>query len=93
MVDGHVATFLRGHLPVSTPLASTSLDSLLVKALMFYRYVAIHAMQDDGHSHHDQPTMNGYSDSSQGKSPELRDTLAVVGGMLLPLLTHLGHQH
>ncbi|PKS10310.1 hypothetical protein jhhlp_002061 [Lomentospora prolificans] len=66
---------------------------LLLFSAGTFLYVAIHAMQDDGHSHHDQPTMNGYSDSSQGKSPELRDTLAVVGGMLLPLLTHLGHQH
>jgi solute carrier family 39 (zinc transporter), member 9 len=64
------------------------------------RYVAMHAMQEDsgtqGHEHHS--SMNGYSDGtgvSQKKQtkPQMRDTLATVGGMLLPLLTQFGHHH
>lgn len=55
------------------------------------RYVAVHAMQDDGHSHDEG--MNGFADPSQrnGSGPQVRDTLATVGGMLLPLLTQIGH--
>lgn len=62
------------------------------------RYVAMHAMQEDpsaqGHEHHS--AMNGYSDSSTQRKPsrpQMRDTLATVGGMLLPLLTQFGHHH
>ena len=56
------------------------------------RYVAVHAMQDDGHLHHDEG-VNGFADPSQrkGSGPQVRDTLATVGGMLLPLLTQIGH--
>lgn len=58
----------------------------------------MHAMQEDpsaqGHDHHS--TMNGYTDSSTQRKPsrpQMRDTLATVGGMLLPLLTQFGHHH
>jgi zinc transporter 9 len=42
--------------------------------------------------------MNGYGDSAQTsqrkqKGPQMRDTIATVGGMLLPLLTQLFHHH
>lgn len=53
-------------------------------------------MQDDGHhADHDTGGMNGFVDPSQRKSngPQMRDTLATVGGMLLPLLTQIGHHH
>lgn len=59
----------------------------------------MHAMQEDNtqqpHDHHS--SMNGYSDGGglqrkQGR-PQMRDTLATVGGMLLPLLTQFGHHH
>ena len=60
----------------------------------------MHAMQEDGnsqgggHEHHS----NGYAEGgnlSQRKQtrPQMRDTLATVGGMLLPLLTQFGHHH
>lgn len=51
-------------------------------------------MQDDGHSHGDAG-MNGYADSLQQKAhgPQMWDTVATVGGMLLPLLTQIGHHH
>lgn len=53
-------------------------------------------MQDNDHAHHDDAGMGGYSDL-QGKGPgqqvRVRDTLMIVGGMLLPLLTQIGHHH
>lgn len=71
---------------------------LLLFSAGTFLYVAMHAMQEDnhfqGHDHHSG--MNGYSDgSSQRKQskPQMRDTLATVGGMLLPLLTQFGHHH
>ncbi|KAK2595581.1 hypothetical protein QQS21_006692 [Conoideocrella luteorostrata] len=65
-----------------------------------FLYVAMHAMQEDGSSHgHDtNQGANGYSDATstpqrKPKGPEIRDTLATVAGMLLPLLTQFGHHH
>ncbi len=57
----------------------------------------MHAMQEDG-SGHEHPTTNGYVDGGLGSQrkhqrPQLRDTFAAVGGMLLPLLTQIGHHH
>jgi solute carrier family 39 (zinc transporter), member 9 len=60
------------------------------------RYVAMHAMQEDSGSH-EHGTSNGYAEggSMQRKQPkpQMRDTLAAVGGMLIPLLTQIGHHH
>ncbi|PBP17204.1 ZIP metal ion transporter-like protein [Diplocarpon rosae] len=62
------------------------------------RYVAMHAMQEDApldsspHAHF----TNGYADASMQRKqpkPQMRDTLAAVGGMLIPLLTQIGHHH
>ncbi|KAK3943069.1 Zinc/iron permease [Diplogelasinospora grovesii] len=73
---------------------------LLLFSAGTFLYVAMHAMQEDnashGHEHHS--SMNGYSDGgslAQRKQtkPQMRDTLATVGGMLLPLLTQFGHHH
>jgi zinc transporter 9 len=68
--------------------------------ILVVRYVAMHAMQEEGssHNHDSHATPNGYADgtpSSQRKpkGPEIRDTLATVVGMLLPLLTQFGHHH
>jgi hypothetical protein len=59
------------------------------------RYVAMHAMQED--SSHDHSTSNGYAEgggSQRNKpKPQMKDTLAAVGGMFIPLLTQLGHHH
>lgn len=56
----------------------------------------MHAMQEDGSSH-EHPTSNGYAEgtASQRKQPksQMRDTFAAVGGMLIPLLTQIGHHH
>lgn len=60
----------------------------------------MHAMQEEGssHNHESHSTTNGYSDGTpsvqrKSKGPEIRDTLATVAGMLLPLLTQFGHHH
>jgi solute carrier family 39 (zinc transporter), member 9 len=66
---------------------------------MNLRYVAMHAMQEDSAGHeHSHSSSNGYADggpASQRKQPrpQMRDTLAAVAGMLLPLLTQIGHHH
>ncbi|KAM7223875.1 Zinc/iron permease [Rhypophila decipiens] len=75
---------------------------LLLFSAGTFLYVAMHAMQEDsappggggGHDHHS----NGYAEGgnlSQRKQarPQMRDTLATIGGMLLPLLTQFGHHH
>ncbi|KAK7414397.1 hypothetical protein QQX98_006762 [Neonectria punicea] len=65
-----------------------------------FLYVAMHAMQEDGssHSHGHEHGANGYAEGNsttqrKPKGPQMRDTLATVGGMLIPLLTQFGHHH
>ncbi|UNI21507.1 hypothetical protein JDV02_007491 [Purpureocillium takamizusanense] len=65
-----------------------------------FLYVAMHAMQDDGAppGHDHAPGANGYADGTSSnqrkpKGPQMRDTLATVAGMFLPLLTQFGHHH
>lgn len=68
------------------------------------RYVAMHAMQANGHSHAGQESsQNGYAEQNgyegyqtpapKEYGPGLTETFATVGGMLLPLLTQFGHAH
>ncbi|KAL7900893.1 ZIP zinc transporter domain-containing protein [Trichoderma sp. SZMC 28014] len=63
-----------------------------------FLYVAMHAMQEDSgsHSHEHGSGMNGYSDGNsahqrKSKGPQMRDTIATVVGMGIPLLAQLGH--
>ncbi|ESZ94901.1 hypothetical protein SBOR_4693 [Sclerotinia borealis F-4128] len=63
-----------------------------------FLYVAMHAMQEDsGVYTHEHTNSNGYLEGglSQRKQakPQMRDTIAAVGGMLIPLLTQFGHDH
>lgn len=64
----------------------------------------MHTMQDTTHSHSgDHAGQNGYSEvnvydgyqtpAPKQEGPTLTDTLACVGGMMLPLLTQFGHAH
>jgi zinc transporter 9 len=62
----------------------------------------MHAMQEEGSSHnhgHDATSgLNGYAEGNstpqrKPKGPQMRDTLATMVGMLLPLLTQFGHHH
>lgn len=71
---------------------------LLLFSAGTFLYVAMHAMQDDA-AQHDHSTMNGFGDGGSGgvarkkTSPSLRDTVASVVGMLIPLATQVGHHH
>ncbi|KAM0255746.1 hypothetical protein ACHAQJ_005416 [Trichoderma viride] len=63
-----------------------------------FLYVAMQAMQEDSgaHSHEHGSGMNGYSDGGPAhqrkpKGPQMRDTIATVVGMAIPLLAQLGH--
>lgn len=59
----------------------------------------MHAMQEDGGNahYHEHTGSNGYGDGGTSlrkqSRPKMCDTLAAVGGMLIPLLTQLGHAH
>ena len=65
------------------------------------RYVAMHTMQeeDSQNASQDENPSNGYLESGGrparrakgGRHPRL--VLAAVGGMLLPLITQIGHAH
>lgn len=72
---------------------------LLLFSAGTFLYVAMHAMQEDSsHEHTGHSMTNGYAESSGSSQrnkpkPQMRDTLAAVGGMLIPLLTQIGHHH
>lgn len=60
----------------------------------------MHAMQEDAGGHDHGPSANGFADAGSGtpgarkqKGPTMRDTLATVVGMLVPLLAQLGGHH
>lgn len=88
MVDWLGALLLRWHISVSNKtirrsLAPTDLD----------RYVAMHSMTE-ATTAQDDPVINGYLDAPLGKtSMSKTDILLVVFGMLLPLVTQIGHAH
>jgi zinc transporter 9 len=98
-VDGESGQWWTGMLllfSAGTFLYVTSKD-WRYKILTYHSYVAMHAMQEDG-SGHDHSAPNGYIDGGPGAQrkhhrPQMRDTFAAVGGMLLPLLTQIGHHH
>jgi len=69
---------------------------LLLFSAGTFLYVAMHAMQEDSHQDHSYSGSNGYTDGAPQRKPpkpQMRDTLAAVGGMLIPLLTQIGHHH
>ncbi|KAL7627168.1 hypothetical protein AAE478_003944 [Parahypoxylon ruwenzoriense] len=70
---------------------------LLLFSAGTFLYVAMHAMQEsDSPSGHEVGSIaNGYVDNSQRKHPhpQMRETLATMIGMFLPLLTQFGHHH
>jgi len=71
---------------------------LLLFSAGTFLYVAMHAMQDDA-AQHDHSTINGFGEGGgggvprKGAKPVLRDTVASVVGMLIPLATQIGHHH
>lgn len=71
---------------------------LLLFSAGTFLYVAMHAMEEGGSSDHEIGSgLNGYPDGgiSQRKHthPQMRETLATMIGMLLPLVTQMGHHH
>lgn len=73
---------------------------LLLFSAGTFLYVAMHAMNEEDVQDHAGPNGNGYSEvngigSSARRSgtPQIRDTLFTIAGMLLPLLTQFGHHH
>ncbi|KAI0554964.1 Zinc/iron permease [Xylaria curta] len=71
---------------------------LLLFSAGTFLYVAMHAMQEgEASSHEIGSGVNGYADGSVSQRkhahPQMRETLATMIGMLLPLLTQLGHHH
>lgn len=61
------------------------------------RYVAMHTMQENGPgaTPRESPA-NGYGDardSSDGSDKSMRDLIASVVGMILPLFLQIGHAH
>ncbi|KAI0458367.1 Zinc/iron permease [Xylaria acuta] len=71
---------------------------LLLFSAGTFLYVAMHAMQEGESPSHDIGSgVNGYADGSASQRkhahPQMRETLATMIGMLLPLLTQLGHHH
>ncbi|KAE8442893.1 hypothetical protein EG329_002565 [Mollisiaceae sp. DMI_Dod_QoI] len=70
---------------------------LLLFSAGTFLYVAMHAMQEDSGHDHSHNSLNGYADGSGAPrtkpKPQMKDTLAAVGGMLIPLLTQIGHHH
>jgi zinc transporter 9 len=59
----------------------------------------MHAMQEDAGSHNHDPSSgaNGHADAGtsvsqrKAKGPQMRDTMATMVGMLIPLLTQVWH--
>ncbi|KAK5663991.1 hypothetical protein OQA88_204 [Cercophora sp. LCS_1] len=70
---------------------------LLLFSAGTFLYVAMHAMNEENGNGHDHSSgSNGYQDGGAQRKqakPQMRDTLATVGGMMLPLLTQFGHHH
>ncbi|KAI9851199.1 MAG: hypothetical protein M1824_002818 [Vezdaea acicularis] len=68
---------------------------LLLFSAGTFLYVAMHAMQESSPSYKTE-ALNGYAEGGPRQQEEprrMRDTLAAVAGMLLPLLTQVGHHH
>jgi zinc transporter ZupT len=74
---------------------------LLLFSAGTFLFVAMHAMEEDGAGERERPEsvsgMNGWGEvgprprKGAGKEVSLRDTLATVVGMCIPLLTQVGH--
>ncbi|KAF2852604.1 ZIP metal ion transporter-like protein [Plenodomus tracheiphilus IPT5] len=60
-----------------------------------FLYVAMHSMAEATTSHgHEDPTANGYMDAYPGRNGLSKSDIGIVMvGMLLPLITQIGHAH
>ncbi|BCS26446.1 Mn(2+) transporter ATX2 [Aspergillus puulaauensis] len=96
---GAVATFLFVHL-----LGSGSTDDtgahwrtgiLLLFSAGTFLYVAMHTMQENNSISSRELPVNGYEARDMGAKPDksIRDLVASVIGMILPLFLQIGHAH
>ncbi|KAF4553369.1 Metal homeostasis factor ATX2-like protein [Elsinoe fawcettii] len=103
---GALVTWFGAHIFAGGSLGHGTKTTFITGLLLLFSggtflYVAMHTMQDSNHDHSSENggTENGYADiyqqqvAKQAEGPTLIDTLATVGGMLLPLLTQFGHAH
>jgi hypothetical protein len=92
VVDRHATALLWRNVPVShCALISHPFYEMLTIAS---RYVAMHAMQEDTPSGPEHNHAESHTASPRKQTrPQMRDTLATVVGMVLPLLTQFGHHH
>ncbi|KAJ5925099.1 ZIP metal ion transporter [Penicillium verhagenii] len=98
---GALATFLFVHMLGSSSGDETGSQWRTGMLLLFsggtFLYVAMHTMQENGpgSSPRESPT-NGYGDareSPDGSDKSMRDLIASVVGMILPLFLQIGHAH
>ncbi|KAJ5732116.1 hypothetical protein N7493_003597 [Penicillium malachiteum] len=98
---GAVATFLFAHMMGSSGGDETGSQWRTGMLLLFsggtFLYVAMHTMQENGPgATRVESPVNGYSDSrdsSNGSDKSMRDLIASVVGMILPLFLQIGHAH
>jgi hypothetical protein len=95
VVDRNSLALLGWDLLVSTAIRPPRFDNEL--ADRDRRYVAMHTMQEnDPSSAPNESYVNGYvdgRDTSQRSKKSMRDLVASVIGMILPLLLQVGHTH
>ena len=92
MEDRHAALVFCRYFPVSSFLPFGVHRSLT----LFHSYVAMHTMQDNvtESTRHDSNT-NGYLEGREPSQPNksMRDLIASVVGMVMPLFLQIGHSH
>lgn len=75
-------------------LVSDHLKPLKHATTNTFRYVAMHAMTESTSSHvYDEPATNGYIEGPSRKTLSKSDIAITLVGMLVPLLTQIGHVH
>ncbi|KAJ5758606.1 hypothetical protein N7520_005762 [Penicillium odoratum] len=98
---GALATFLFVHMMGSSSGDETGSQWRTGMLLLFsggtFLYVAMHTMQENGPgSTPRESPVNGYGDareSANGSDKSMRDLIASVVGMILPLFLQIGHAH
>ncbi|KAJ5281216.1 hypothetical protein N7478_006588 [Penicillium angulare] len=98
---GALATFLFAHMVGSSSGDEAGSQWRTGMLLLFsggtFLYVAMHTMQENGPGSNVRETpVNGYGDSrdsSDGSDKSMRDLIASVVGMILPLFLQIGHAH
>ncbi|KAL4876067.1 Zinc/iron permease [Aspergillus karnatakaensis] len=95
---GALATFLFVHLLGSGSTDETSAHWRTGVLLLFsagtFLYVAMHTMQENNSSSSQELPVNGYDSRGSSKPDKsIRDLVASVVGMILPLFLQIGHAH